>query len=514
MSSIIVLCVSTSIVPGINGGEWTTRPAEDQYQLTQTSDENSIICGYVYDVSTNNPLQNVDVEQYWQDMEGNNGYNFTQTNAAGFYRFSTAAVDFRLYFDHEDYFSEHSPMMSIGENEIIWYNISLIPVPPQTVHFCGFITDNTSGEPIEGADINLNWQDTEGHYWSNHTMSNTSGFYYIGAIPGRTHLYVYHDDYFSYNSQEYITQNNSTIWLNISLIPFPPVSAVVCGYITDAQNGDPIPNANIDLYCETSHGSWYNYTYTNDIGFYSVGTISGNIYLSVHKNGYSSPPSVHFDINENETLWINLTMEFQPTETSLIKGYVIDNETYSAVRNAFVRFDWKDQIGHFYSKYTFTDQKGYYSIKAPKGTIQFLITANGYTNQQTSWFNIDDNTELWLNKTLSPEITIKITKPHPGIYIVNKLMFPILTKFISRFLPKFKPLIIGPIEITVNITKSTMGCNRVDFYIDNKYMGTDTKAPFTYYWKAISFSKHVIRVIAYDNAGPCTIETMTVRKIL
>jgi 5-hydroxyisourate hydrolase-like protein (transthyretin family) len=512
---MIALCMSVSVVSGTNGSIWTISPGEEEYQYTsQISDENSMICGYVNDRDSGVPLANVDVEQDWWDSQGHYGWNSTQTNATGFYYFNTAAVDFQLYFTNEDYFREYSSTMSIGEHEILWYNISMIPIPPETVYFYGVITDNSSGEPVEGADIDIYWYDTEGHSWNNDTQSNSSGYYCLGAIPGETYITVYYDNYFRFYSEELFTENDSLIWYNISLIPFPSVSAIVCGYITDAQTGDPIPDASVNLHCYVEHGYFSNYTHTNGIGFYSLGTIPGSVDLYVYKLDYASSYSDNHLITEDETLWMNLTLEYEPMETSLLKGYVVDSETSSVVRNAFIRYDWKDDVGHFSSDYTFSDQKGFYSIPAPKGTIQLMITANGYTNQQSSWFDIDEYTELWFNTTLTPEITLKITKPQPGVYINNESRFPMLSKFISRFLPGFPPLIIGPIEITVNITRSTMGCNRVEFYIDHKYMWTDVEAPFTYYWRAIGFSKHVIKVIAYDNAGPCTIETLTVRKII
>jgi 5-hydroxyisourate hydrolase-like protein (transthyretin family) len=503
------------VIPSINGDVLTREQAGQEHQLTsQMSDENSVICGYVDDIETGDPLANVDVEQNFEESEGNYGWNDTYTDATGFYQLNTAAVEFTLSFSVDDYFSEHTQWMSIGENEIFWYNISLIPTPPETVYFSGFITDNASGEPVDRAHISLYWYDNEGHYWHNQTETISSGYYCLGAIPGETYIYVYYDQYFSYNSEEYYTENNSFIWLNISLIPYPSDCAIICGYITDAELGDPIPNADVSLYCNTENGQWYNNTIANAIGFYSVGSIQGTIHLHAFRQDYESTQMYILDVNENDTLWVNLTMNYKPTETSLVQGYVVDNETSSVVRNAFVRFDWKDEIGHFYSKYTFTDQKGYYWIKAPEGTIQFLITANGYTNQQTPWFDIDGYTERWLNTSLSPEITLMFSKPQPGIYINNELRFPILSKVLSRFFPKSKPLIIGPLEITVNITKSTMGCDRVEFYIDNTYRWTDSQAPFTYDWNQKGFFNHVIRVIAYDNAGPCTIETITVRKIL
>jgi hypothetical protein len=184
------------------------------------------------------------------------------------------------------------------------------------------------------------------------------------------------------------------------------------------------------------------------------------------------------------------------------------------VRNAFIRYDWKDDVGHFYSKSTFTDQKGYYWITAPAGPVQFFIIGNGYANQQTSWFFINEYSNSWLNASLEPEISLVFDKPQPGIYINDVLRFPFLSKMLSRFFPNSIPLIIGSLEITVNITKATLGCNRVEFYIDGVYLGTDTEEPFTYTWNEKGFSKHTIQVIAYDNAGPCRIETIMVRKLL
>jgi hypothetical protein len=512
---IICLFVGTSVTPSIIGEVSTSEKASQEHQLaSQISDGNSVICGYVSDVETGNPLEDVQVSLDWINSEGDEGWISMYTNTTGFYLFNIGAVDFQLNFHPHDYFDEHSPWFSIGENEIFWYNKSLIPYPPETVFIYGFITNKETGEPVEGADINLQCYDEAEHYWHNYTSSNSSGHYFLGAIPGRTHLYVYTDNYYNYNSEEFFTENNSLIWFNISLIPYPPVSAVVCGYITDAGNGDPIPEASVNLNCYTDYGNYHNYTNTDEIGFYSLGTIPGSVHISVYKSEYTQTSSDTSVINENETLWINLSMEYRPTVSSRVKGYVVDNETHAAVRNAFVRFDWKDEIGHFYSQYTFTDQKGYYWIEAPEGTIQFMITANGYINQETSWFYLQGYTESWLNRSLSPEITLVFSKPQIGIYINNDLRFSILSKVLSRFFPRSKPLIIGPIDITVNITKSTMGCNRVDFYIDDIYQGTDSVAPFTFYWSKIGFSTHLIRVIAYDNAGPCTIETMMVRKIL
>jgi 5-hydroxyisourate hydrolase-like protein (transthyretin family) len=512
-----ILCVllGTNVVTSTLKGDVTPSTHTEQvhqFTTTEVTDETSIICGYVHSSETGDPLVDVDVEQYWDNGQGDFGWNSTTTNEEGFYLLHTAAVTFQLYFYYDDYFREYT-FDAIEENEIFWYNLSMIPIPPVTVHIHGFITDNTTGEPIQGADIDLYWYDEDGHYWYNETYSNATGYYTLGGLTGTTYIYVHAQNYFTYYSNDFFLENNTSLWWNVSLFPYPPVVAILCGYITDSQTGEPIVNADVNLNSYVEHGYWHNYTQSNEIGFYSVGVIQGTIHLSVNKQNYDQVYVDNIIINENGTYWVNLTMDFKPTTTTLIKGYVVDNETSSVVRNAFIQFDWKDTVGHFFSKYTFADQKGYYSITAPDGMIQVLITAQGYTNQQTLWFYTIPYEEYWLNTTLTPEITVMFTKPQPGIYINNESKFPLLTKILSHFFLQSIPLIIGPLEITVNITKSTMGCNRVEFYIDNAYKGTDSDPPFTYYWTTRGFFKHTIRVIAYDNAGPCTIETKIVRKL-
>ncbi|MCX6671264.1 MAG: Ig-like domain-containing protein [Euryarchaeota archaeon] len=520
ITKAVVLCIiclffgTSAIANRTEGVPIKEQVAEEPQSIGQMSNQNSVICGYITDNVTGDPLGDVEVGLSWEDFEGNTGWNTTYTDSTGFYLFITVPVEFRLQFYPENYFNEYSSTLTVWENQIFWFNISLIPIPEQTARIQGYLTDSISGEPIQSAIVTLNWYEEGTHYWYNYTYSNSSGYYYIGSIPGRVIIYVHYDNYFSYDSGDLFIQNNSLIWFNISLIPYPTASAFVCGYITDAELGDPIPNAQVDVSCYTEYGYFSNITYTDEIGFYTLGTIPGNIDIWYHCQDYESSSSQNHEVKENETLWINLTMTYHPTEDSEVKGYVIDGQTHAAVRNAFIRYDWRDEVGHYYSKSTFTDQKGYYLITAPAGLVQFFITGNGYTTQQTSWFTIYEYSESWLNVTVEPEISLVFDKPQPGIYINNELRFPLFSRILSRFFPKSIPLIIGPLDITVNITKSTLGCNRVEFYIDNEYLGTDTEEPFTYYWNEKGFSKHTIQVLAYDNAGPCRIETIIVRKLM
>ncbi len=510
---VLCFCLSTGMISIIQGEEILNKQSvEDADGTRLMSDETSVICGYATDSVTGDPVEDVDVGLSWEDFEGNSGWDTTYTDSTGFYLYLTVPVEFRLYFYPENYFDEHTPTYIVGEDQIFWLNISLVPVPAQTAHIQGYLTDNVSGEPIEAAIINLNWYEEGAHYWHNDTFSNSSGYYSIGSIPGRVVLTIYYTYYFPYESGDLFLQDNSLFWFNISLTPYPDATAFICGYITDADLGDPIPNVHVGIHCYTEYGDFDNSTYTDELGFYTVGTIPGILNIYCYCDDYESTYSQGYLIEENDTLWINFTMTYQPMEDSEIKGYVIDGMTHAAIRNAFIRYDWKDDIGHYYSQSTYTDQKGFYSIFAPGGLIQFFIRGNGYTDQNTSWFFIYEQTANWLNATLVPEITVVFDKPQPGLYINNESRFPILSKILSRLFPKSKPWIIGPLEIVINVTKSTLGCNRVEFYIDNTYVGTDAKEPFTYYWNETGFSSYTIRAIAYDNAGPFTMKSITVFK--
>jgi 5-hydroxyisourate hydrolase-like protein (transthyretin family) len=513
--AVLCFCLSTSIISIIQGEEPLNKQSiQDTNGMRLMGDETSVICGYVTDSVSGEPVEDVEVDLSWEDFDGNTGWNTTLTDVAGWYHFTTVPVEFRLNFHPENYFDEYTSSFTVWENQIFWYNASLIPVPEQTVRIQGYVTDNVTGAPIMDAFVNLNWYESGGpHYWHNYTSTNLSGYYSLCSIPGDTFLQVAYQDYFEYYSGDIYTQNNSVVWFNISLIPFPTATAIVCGFISDAQLGDPIPNVRVNLYCYTEYGMYTNYTFTDGIGFYSVGTVAGNVGISCSCPDYAMSSSQDHTVEENDTLWINLTMTYQPEETSKVKGYVVDSQTQAAVRNAIIRYNWRDDVGHFISKATFTDTKGYFLMTTPAGSVQFIMTGHGYSNQQTPWFFINEYSDIWMNVSLEPEISLVFEKPQPGIYINNESRFPFLSKILWRFFPQIKPLIIGPLEIAVQITNSTLGCNRVVFSIDDFYVKTDSEEPFTYDWNGTITGIHTIQVFAYDNAGPCRIETILVRKM-
>jgi hypothetical protein len=103
---------------------------------------------------------------------------------------------------------------------------------------------------------------------------------------------------------------------------------------------------------------------------------------------------------------------------------------------------------------------------------------------------------------------VKITKPKFGLYLFNIKILPRIFRLTK---------IIGPITIEANATDADSGIEKVEFYINGKYMGNDTSEPYSYNWKWSRphlFHLFIIKVIAYDNAGNTDVNRVIVRKYL
>jgi outer membrane protein assembly factor BamB len=94
-----------------------------------------------------------------------------------------------------------------------------------------------------------------------------------------------------------------------------------------------------------------------------------------------------------------------------------------------------------------------------------------------------------------PGPTVSIIKPKSGIYIFDIRFIPI---------PFIRPIIFGTITIKAQANQIPLGISHVDFYADEKFLGTDTSAPYSCVWRGAlnpRLTDHGIYVRAYDNGG-------------
>ena len=176
----------------------------------------SIFCGYVTDGITNEPMEDV----YCIFSYSYNGTMYsiwTDTDSNGFYSSDVPATDqWWLEFRTNYYYSYYSAGMNLGENETIWKNVSLYPIPPENSVVCGYIKDLWTQKPIWGAEIAIHWRGDNGSDWYEN-MTDEYGFFSKNIPAGEFTLYVYRKGYWILEIFYYI-EENETLWVNHSLL--------------------------------------------------------------------------------------------------------------------------------------------------------------------------------------------------------------------------------------------------------------------------------------------------------
>ena len=362
--------------------------------------ENSTVCGYITDNLTDGPIDGADIIYINYDDSITYDWNYICTNSSGFYSMNVAAGEINMYVEAYVYYSNTIMEYNISENETLWINFSLDPRRPENSTVCGYITDNVTKEPIENAEVDLRWYDDQGHFIFNYTHTDSSGFYSMNVAEGKIVACTFSaDGYFSESIWDYNISENETLWINISLYPIPLENSIICGYITNELTEAPIENARFHFYWrDNQEHSYSNDTYTNSSGFYSMNVATGEINdINVYADGYYSEYEGSYDISENETLWINVSLYPIPPKNSLVCGYITDETTKAPIENASVDLYWNDDQGHNVWNYTYTDSSGFYSMNVASGEINMDVEADGYSEEHTESYEISEYESLKIN---------------------------------------------------------------------------------------------------------------------
>lgn len=126
----------------------------DGYAKTVYDDvENSTICGYILDNTTEEPIEDARVNIFWSGHQGII-VNYTYSDTLGFYSIDIEMSETLLVVRASGYFSQFMEINDFENNETLWYNVSLNPgAPLENSIVCGYITDNLTDSPIDGADV-------------------------------------------------------------------------------------------------------------------------------------------------------------------------------------------------------------------------------------------------------------------------------------------------------------------------------------------------------------------------
>jgi len=292
---------------------------DDATGILMKSAETSLLCGYVKDANTSNPIDNATVYIRGRINEYEYYENQTTTDSVGFYQMNTPAIRIRMTVSADGYCDLSSGPYQIQENMTYWVNISLAKRPPETAIICGYITDKITTNPLDMVNVSLSWQGPGQQYYQNDTTTGSTGFYQMNVAAGSLTLQMEKEGYFTEYVQDLSIQAGERLWMNVSLNPHPLENAVVCGYVTDAKTGNPLSNLRLDFeWVDFVNGSSYGKeTQTNTSGFYTLTMAPGELYISIRGWGYEFYDPYRHDAVANTTVWVNCSLTTSSFEMEL-----------------------------------------------------------------------------------------------------------------------------------------------------------------------------------------------------
>jgi len=294
---------------------------DDDVESSAISAETSILCGYIQDATTSNPIENALVSVRGRINDYEYYENQTTTNTTGFFHMNTPAIRLRVTASADGYCDRSVGPYQMQENETQWVNLSLYERPPETAVVCGYITDEETTNPLELVNVSLSWQLGEQQYYQNDTTTDINGFYQMNVAAGNINLVMEKEGYFSGHTEELSIDDSETLWVNVSLYPRPVENAIVCGYVTDRETGDPLSSVRLDFeWMDVEANSSYGKeTQTNASGFYSINIAPGELYMDVREMGYEYYDPYRHDAFENSTVWLNCSLTRSTIEVEINK---------------------------------------------------------------------------------------------------------------------------------------------------------------------------------------------------
>ncbi len=279
------------------------------------------VCGNITSASTDRPLSNAVIQYFGIDENGNYYRNHTTSNKDGFYQFLIPPGQFMIReINIPGYCSDSSAVFEIKENETVWLDFALQPIPPGNSTIKGFITNQKTLQAVESATVLLRWSNDEGDHYYNQTVTNTHGFYELTVAEGTIDLSVEADGYEPREIEEIQIIDHETKWINLSLYQLPQENAIASGYVTESETGIPIANLKIQIEWQDGIGHrYYKNTKTDADGFYEFIIASGEIYLECYEYGYEYKTIPRHDVKENQTTWINFTFSEEQVYVDFIK---------------------------------------------------------------------------------------------------------------------------------------------------------------------------------------------------
>lgn len=454
--------------------------------------KNSIVSGYVLNADNAGPIEGAVVDINWVDNNNHGDWLYTFTDSSGFYSVNVPAGEVMPWIYTEGYYEDYKPEQKIGDGETLDINIYLYPQFPDSAKICGYVTEEQSGDPIEDVLVILtsdNWDIN--HFDLNYTFTDSQGYYEIMVAESDFRIEVFTFLHaWAWSHGDYINEGE-IYWWNTTLYAIPPQTAVICGNITDMNTNDPIKRAYIAFYWDDGEDhSYRKYALSDDFGFYKITIAPGVVTIYADAVDYFDYNIEDLQIGENETVWLDISLELYPPQNSIVEGFIKNNKPFPRpIKDANVAAYCYDDGTFIGGNHTESDKSGFYQMKVTAGEVSLSVRADGHYYTQSIKYLISEGETLRIDVYMEAvALDANIVKPKRGVYKDNQYLFPFII-----------PVIIGDIDIEVNGSEELY---EVEFYIDGEFKQADRLEPLAYTWDDGAFGLHRLTLVyngAYDN---------------
>ncbi|WP_273837174.1 S8 family serine peptidase [Halococcus sp. PRR34] len=253
----------------------------------------------------------------------------------------------------------------------------------------GTVTHNATGNPIEGATVNVSAAVDDGNYTA---VTGADGTYRIENVPAGTRNVSVSDDGYTNETAEVDVPANGTVTQNFTL---DPIDGSISGTVTASDTGESV--ANVTVTAEDNEGNVYEAA-TGANGTYTLDVPPGSYVVNVADTPGDYRPQEVITVAPGEEV-TGVNFEITPRNGS-ITGYV-ENAAGVPIEGAHV-VD-ADQ-GAFNVT---TDENGRYEIgDLDRGTYALRAKADGHNATDISFVEVPANGTATQNFTVGSFLAV------------------------------------------------------------------------------------------------------------
>jgi len=299
--------------------------------------------GTIYDNSTKNTIPNATIIALYPLSEYFIDLSRTTANACGYYNINLPN-DYAVFIlaRAKNYFSSYH-VYNEGDTPKQDTLLNFVLSPGRSIEnsiIKGYIKNNYTDEPIQNAKIRTIMSfNNNTEYDLNYTISNQEGYYEIKSNNGSLRIQPTIEGYYE-NYSDIIINDSEILWKNFSIKPLPLINSTVKGYITDQGDNQPIIGVRVLVTSENNYGDEYSDITSTDVnGYYKTQISAGNITIQLNHPDYIEKNLDPFYINENETIYINTSMQPIITNEEFSYKWIKQEYENEIINNAYVSKD-------------------------------------------------------------------------------------------------------------------------------------------------------------------------------